>query len=106
MHAMHQLREPFRLAGFLAPILAPQYFVAAQVSSSPPNKLSDNTLVVVLQLGNIYLLLGLLGVAVLYATTEPKVVRNYLIALWLGDIGHLVSANGLRCWSALTLLRR
>jgi hypothetical protein len=25
----------------------------------------------------------------LYTTTEPKVVRNYVIALLLGDIGHL-----------------
>jgi hypothetical protein len=26
---------------------------------------------------------------VLYTTTDPKVVRNYVIALLLGDIGHL-----------------
>jgi hypothetical protein len=32
---------------------------------------------------------GLVGVGVLYATTEPKVVRNYLFALWLADIGHM-----------------
>lgn len=27
--------------------------------------------------------------AVLYSTRETKVVRNYMIALWLADIGHL-----------------
>lgn len=42
-----------------------------------------------LQLGNCYGLLFLAAVAVLYTTTELKVVRNYLIALWIADIGHI-----------------
>lgn len=42
------------------------------------------------QLGNIYLLLAMVGIAVLYSTTEPKVVRNYIVALWIADIGHVV----------------
>lgn len=29
-----------------------------------------------------------MGVGILYSTTQPNVVRNYLKALWLGDIGH------------------
>jgi hypothetical protein len=41
------------------------------------------------QLGNAYLLLGFLGVFILNTTTELKVVRAYLFALWLGDIGHI-----------------
>ncbi|KAF4630065.1 hypothetical protein G7Y89_g8073 [Cudoniella acicularis] len=41
------------------------------------------------RLGNIYLLLAMVGIAVLYTTTEVKVVRNYVIALWLADIGHI-----------------
>lgn len=36
----------------------------------------------------------MVGVAVLYTTTEPKVVRNYAIALWLADIGHVA----VTCW--------
>lgn len=31
----------------------------------------------------------MVGVAVLYTTTEAKVARNYIIALWLADIGHV-----------------
>jgi hypothetical protein len=31
----------------------------------------------------------MLGVAVLYTTTEIKVVRNYLWALWVADLGHI-----------------
>lgn len=45
------------------------------------------------QLGNIYLLLAMVGVAVLYSTTEAKVVRNYVIALWIADIGHVASKS-------------
>jgi hypothetical protein len=50
---------------------------------------SANAKMVALQLGNIYLLLAMVGIAVLYSTTEAKVVRNYVIALWLADIGHV-----------------
>ena len=31
----------------------------------------------------------MIGVGVLYATTEPKVVRNYLVACAVADVGHL-----------------
>jgi hypothetical protein len=48
------------------------------------------------RLGNIYLLLALVGIAVLYTTTEARVVRNYVIALWTIDITHIaVSVYGL-----------
>ena len=51
--------------------------------------MDDNSRLVALQLGNCYGLLFLAAVAVLYTTTELKVVRNYLIALWVADIGHI-----------------
>lgn len=31
----------------------------------------------------------MIGVGVLYSTTEPKVVRNFLLACAIADIGHL-----------------
>ena len=31
-----------------------------------------------------------MALAVLYTTSEVKVVRNYLVALWICDIGHVV----------------
>lgn len=46
------------------------------------------------RLGNVYLLLAMVGVAVLYSTTEAKVVRNYIIALWIADISHV----GITCY--------
>jgi hypothetical protein len=33
--------------------------------------------------------MAFMGVAILFTTSELKVVRAYLVALWLGDIGHL-----------------
>jgi hypothetical protein len=45
------------------------------------------------RLGNIYLLLAMVAIAVLYSTTEPKVVRNFEIALWLADIGHIATTG-------------
>ena len=33
----------------------------------------------------------LLSIGVCYATTEPKVLRNYVIALGIGDVGHCLS---------------
>lgn len=53
----------------------------------------------------------MVGIAVLYTTTEIKVVRNYVIALWLADVGHVaVTCYGLEYertvdignWNAMT----
>lgn len=41
------------------------------------------------QLGNLYLLMAFMGLAILHTTSEAKVVKSYLFALWLGDIGHV-----------------
>lgn len=30
-----------------------------------------------------------MGLGILWTTTEPKVVRNYIVALWIGDIPHI-----------------
>ncbi|TVY92159.1 hypothetical protein LAWI1_G000508 [Lachnellula willkommii] len=87
--------EPLSLiAGAVAPFISPEWFVAEQTPMSPLEPISANTRVVAYQLGNIYLLLAMVGVAVLYSTTEPKVVRNYVIALWIADIGHV----GITCF--------
>lgn len=50
---------------------------------------SSLTLLNFCRLGNCYLLLAMMSVAILYTTQEPKVVRNYVIALWLADISHV-----------------
>jgi len=84
--------EPLSLiGGWLAPFYDLQKFVAGQVPASPTPPIAPSVSVLALQLGNVYLLLMMLGVAVCYTSSEPKVVRNYLIALAIADLGHIYS---------------
>ncbi|KAG4438596.1 hypothetical protein IFR05_005920 [Cadophora sp. M221] len=87
--------EPISLiAGCAAPFVSASYFVAEQIPNSANVPLTGNATMVAYQLGNIYLLLAMVGIAVLYTTTEAAVVRNYVIALWLADISHV----GITCY--------
>ena len=81
-------------------MLSPTYFITSQLPTSylsAPAKTVLSSIVandattklLALQLGNTYLLLGLLGVFILNTTSELKVVRAYLSALWICDIGHV-----------------
>ncbi|EEY15978.1 conserved hypothetical protein [Verticillium alfalfae VaMs.102] len=82
--------EPLSLvAGFLGVVVNPDQFVTDQIIQQTPPLHSDNGRMVTLQLGNLYLLLAMIGVAVLSSTSEIRVVRNYLVALWVADLGHL-----------------
>ncbi|KAI1176497.1 hypothetical protein F4777DRAFT_577994 [Nemania sp. FL0916] len=88
--------EPVSLvAGCLGPLVDADWFIASQIDNpASPASFSENARLVALQLGNAYGLLFLVGVAVLYTTTELKVVRNYLVALLIADVTHV----GLTCW--------
>ncbi|KAI0019065.1 hypothetical protein F4780DRAFT_465885 [Xylariomycetidae sp. FL0641] len=87
--------EPISLiAGALGPLFDADWFIASQIDQPGPIVSSDNARLVALQLGNTYGLVFLLGIAVLYTTTELRVVRNYIIACWLADITHV----GMTCW--------
>ncbi|KAK3943163.1 hypothetical protein QBC46DRAFT_378395 [Diplogelasinospora grovesii] len=86
--------EPISLlAGFFPAVFSPDWFITEQIASltanTPTVSLTENSRVVARQLGNCYGLAFLVAIAVLYSTTEIKVVRNYLVALWIADIGHL-----------------
>ncbi|KAL8835140.1 MAG: hypothetical protein Q9170_003445 [Blastenia crenularia] len=75
--------------GYLAPILDTSSFAANQVPSITPTPLTSTTQILALQLGNCYGLIALIAIGVLYSTNEPKVVRNYLVACAIADLGHL-----------------
>ncbi|OAA42716.1 hypothetical protein NOR_04847 [Metarhizium rileyi] len=84
--------EPISLlAGFLGAVSDPAWFVAQQVPQKlvPAAAATENSIVLAWQLGNLYLLMALVGLFVLNSSSEVKVVRGYLWALWLGDIGHV-----------------
>ncbi|KAI0468840.1 hypothetical protein F4859DRAFT_184435 [Xylaria cf. heliscus] len=87
--------EPVSLiAGCLGPLIDTDWFIASQIDNAALPASSENARLVALQLGNAYGLLFLVGVAVLYTTSELRVVRNYLVALLIADITHV----GLTCW--------
>ncbi|KAL8997012.1 MAG: hypothetical protein Q9169_003602 [Polycauliona sp. 2 TL-2023] len=79
----------FSVGGYLAAILDTSSFAAAQVPSNTPALLTPTTQILALQLGNCYGLIALIAIGVLYSTSEPRVVRNYLIACTIADIGHI-----------------
>ncbi|CCC09284.1 hypothetical protein SMACR_09056 [Sordaria macrospora] len=94
--------EPISLlSGFLPAILNPDWFTHQQLLSHPPSSSQSTAYppasrTTTRQLGNMYFLAFLVGIGVLYSPCELKVVRNYLIALWVADLGHmLITAEAL-----------
>ena len=88
---LRSLPKP-RIGGWLAPIFDLQGFIVGQIPLSPaPEELEvqATSFALAYQLANVYGLMALLGAGVLYATSEPKVLRNYLVALAIGDVGHI-----------------
>ena len=84
--------EPIALvAGYLSPMLDTTGFVNSQLPPTLGTTISPTSTdrILALQLGNVYGLLAMIGVGVLYATTEAKVVRNFLFACAIADVGHL-----------------
>jgi hypothetical protein len=68
-------------------------------------------LLVAQQLGSAYLLLFMVGIAVLYTTHEVRVVKSYLVALLIADLVHMaLTFNALldhgawevRTWNIMT----
>ncbi|KAK0655949.1 hypothetical protein B0T16DRAFT_398130 [Cercophora newfieldiana] len=82
--------EPISLlAGAVPAIFDTQWFISEQIASPAAVTSSPQAVLATQQLGNCYFLAFLLAIAVLYSTSEIKVVRNYLIALWIADITHI-----------------
>ncbi|KAJ4413023.1 hypothetical protein N0V82_008611 [Gnomoniopsis sp. IMI 355080] len=91
--------EPLSLiAGWAGATLNPAWFVTEQTSTVPVS-VDDNAKLVALQLGNTYGLVFLIASAVLYTTSEIKVVRNYLVACWLADISHVYVCYHVMGWA-------
>jgi hypothetical protein len=100
------------ILGFICATLTPSYFITtqlpAQLYASPAAKVVLEDVVaqnvsarlISSQLGNAYLLLCLLGVFILNTTTEIKVVRAYLWALLIADVGHVGLTVVYMGWSA------
>ncbi|KAL4970051.1 uncharacterized protein BDV14DRAFT_164199 [Aspergillus stella-maris] len=109
-HLVFAVFEPISLiGGWLCPILDLQGFVLDQIPSAAPKALPvaaavaagvaptapkeveihATSVALAYQLANLYGLLAILGAGVIHATSEPKVLRNYLVALAVADVGHI-----------------
>ena len=84
--------EPLSLVvGVFAAVVDTENFVKGQLpsASATPVWPAASTRVLTLQLGNLYGLLGMIGIGVLYFTSDVRVVRNYILACAIADVGHL-----------------
>jgi len=89
--------EPLSLLGGAGGgIFQPAWFISQQIPSPGAVESTEHSRLVAQQLGNCYFLLFLIAVGVLSSTSELKVVRSYLMGLWIADIGHVgLTAFGL-----------
>ncbi|OTB20362.1 hypothetical protein K445DRAFT_312808 [Daldinia sp. EC12] len=84
--------EPILLIwAYIVALRDPTSYIAAQVPHVPmrsSESLSPQSLVLVLQLANVFLLLGALAVVCSW-TPHASVARRYLVAVALADYGHV-----------------
>ncbi|MCJ1404204.1 hypothetical protein MMC11_007429 [Xylographa trunciseda] len=94
--------EPMSLvAGWMAAYFDTANFIADQIPSPSPLNVvpsSPGAQVVAMQLGNTYMLLALLGLFILNTTTDVRVVKAYIVALAIADIGHVVPTMWMLGW--------
>ena len=85
--------EPIALlGGALSPLFDISFVVNSQIPSTPVNTpVTATDKILALQLCNCYGLLLMIGIGVLYTTAEASVVRNYMIACAVADVGHIAA---------------
>jgi hypothetical protein len=81
-----------------AHFLQSHFLTLTHAASAPGLSVPLSTSIVLSQLANMYLGLGLLEASVLRATSELKVWRTLLTIMLLADIGHLYSVAPLGSW--------
>ena len=88
--------EPLlQIAGFCLASFAPDLYISSLRSlklSRAESPLQET--IVVFQLGNLFLLVAVIGLYVLHSTSDSGVATAYLTALWWGDLGHI----GVTAW--------
>ena len=77
------------ILAFAITSLSPAYYVASQSRLPASHNLLPSETILVYQLSNLFLLVAVIELYVFYSTTDAKVVRALLTALWWGDLGHL-----------------
>ncbi|KAF3912651.1 hypothetical protein ABW21_db0201567 [Orbilia brochopaga] len=78
-------------AGLGYAVLNTDGFVAEQLPDVDMSAMSPHSTLVAWQTGNLFGIMAMMAIAVLWSTSEVAVVKRYLVALLLGDIGHLAA---------------
>jgi hypothetical protein len=79
--------------------LQPTYLALTHSASAPgASDVPISTQIVMTQLANLYLGLGILEASVLRATSDVKVWRAFIIGLLIADVGHLYSVAPVGSW--------
>ncbi|BCS05004.1 uncharacterized protein AKAW2_80805S [Aspergillus luchuensis] len=100
-YLIYGIFEPISLiGGSLYPHLDASSFILSQIPDNPDTTgtITPSSLSLAYQLSNIYFLLALLGVALIHSTSEPKVLRNYLVCLAVADLTHILAAGWSMGW--------
>jgi hypothetical protein len=78
------------IGGWALPFWDLKAFITDQIPGlTGPESIHPTTAALAFQLANLYGLLSILGIGICYSTTEPRVLRNYLYALAIADVGHI-----------------
>lgn len=87
--------EPtLQILGFVVASFTPHYFALTQTPTPISHTLLPSEKIVTYQLGNLLLLVAILGLSFMNSTNDPAVVKTYLSVLWWGDLGHI----GVTAW--------
>lgn len=92
--------EPLSIfaGAYYAHFHTPSYLHLTHAASAPGASVPTSTQVVMTQLANLYLGLGILEATVLRATSDVKVWRAFIIGLLIADFGHLYSVAPVGGW--------
>ncbi|KAF1843111.1 uncharacterized protein K460DRAFT_368033 [Cucurbitaria berberidis CBS 394.84] len=81
------------LTGAVYAHFLPSVYLALTHAASAPTTMPVSTAIIMTQLANLYLGLGLLEATVLRSTCDSKVWSSFIMALLVADLGHLYSVR-------------
>ncbi|KAF7156426.1 hypothetical protein CNMCM5623_010096 [Aspergillus felis] len=85
-----QSTDRHSIGGWALPFWDLKAFITDQIPGiTGPEFIHPTSATLAFQLANVYGLLSILGIGICYSTTEPRVLRNYLYALAIADVGHI-----------------
>ncbi|KAJ3453723.1 hypothetical protein MRS44_017970 [Fusarium solani] len=88
------LEPTLQILGFAVASFTPHYLALTQTPTPISHTLLPSEKIITYQLGNLFLLVAILGLSIMNSASDPAVISTYLSALWWGDLGHI----GVTAW--------